>query len=248
MIAARCGLLLLAMLASGCVSIVSVEKSTTAKKAGVTFNLPEVFIQVARNADGKYEIRKHFIPDPAQEYVVSTTSIFGNYTIDIQRGSNNLLESVSFETDTTAVAKQAIESATAVRVARIEAAAARAKADADAAKAASDKALAALEDAEKAAREADLALKVAEGRLALVTDRQSTSGSKAAVLQAEIAVDEAKVRQQTATSDLDKLRLRYKAPTPIDRAEIPADALRFYRVRMTRDTVELQEMSAPPKR
>jgi len=238
-------LALLALQACACVSTVSVEKATPAS-TGVRFNLPEVFIQVIPKADGTYELRKHFIPDPEQEYVVNTTSVFGNYTIDIKRGANNLLESVSFDSDTTALAKQAIGTAATLRAAEIEASAARAKADAADAKAAEDKALAALEGAEKAEREAAVALKVAEGKRELLAKR-NTTGPDDALFQAQVAVAEARVRHDAAKENLAELRLRHKAPPPIDRAAIPPGVLQFYRVRMTGDSVQLHEMSTAPK-
>lgn len=230
---------LLALASTGCVSIVSVEKATPAS-TGVRFNLPEVFIQVTPKADGTMEVKKLFLADPRQEYVVNTTSLFGNYTIDVERGDNNLLSQVTFDADTSAVAKQLVTSAAAVRTARMEAAAARAKAEADEARAAEARMAAVT----RARDDAKVAQDVAEARASLLRSRPGgrTPAHEEQALAADLAAAEAKVRFEAARQAADEAAARQGAARKPRGGAFPqAPEPVFYRVEMKPGTVILRE-------
>jgi len=182
----------------GCISIVSVEKATPAS-TGVRFFLPEVFLKVVYKADGSVVVEKHYMPDPTNEYVINARSLFGNYTLDVNRSDQGFLQLVTLETDSTAVAKQIATSYGNVRAAEIEAQSAKAKADASAAKDASDKAKAALDAADQARRDAATAVDVAQRKLDLLQQRRPVPADiDDQVFAARLALSEAQAKRDAA--------------------------------------------------
>lgn len=187
----------------GCISIVSVEKATP-KSEGVRYFLPEVFIKVSLKPDGTLAVEPVYLPDPSNEYVVSAKSLFGNYTLDLNRTEEGFLGMVTMESDTSAVAKQLATSYGNVRAAQIDAQAAKAKADAAAAKDASDKAKAALDTADKARKDAGTAVDVAQRKLQLLQQRSREAAPPTdiedQVLAARLALAEAEAKRDAAES------------------------------------------------
>lgn len=245
-----------AALMSGCVSTVTVKAAKDAKASGIHYYLPQVFLRLTPSADGSISVEKLFLPDPAQEYVITADSYLGNYTIDVNRSESGLLETVSFNSDGTAVAKQFLASQAAVRAAEIDTRAAKEKVAATEAKAATDKEKAALEAADKARKEALVALNVATNKFQLLDTLSKEAGAssdvKAQVLPARLAVVETQTKYEAAVVAHNTLTesiaaangidakagnsaagKRLKAPTPV-----------FYKVVMSEKSVELKEAIA----
>lgn len=245
-----------AVLVSSCVSTVTVKPVADATSSGIHYYLPQVFIRLTPSADGNITVEKLFLPDPQQEYVITASSYLGNYTIDVNRSESGMLETVSFNSDGTAVAKQFLASQAAVRAAEIDTLAAKDKAAATEAKAAADKVKAALDAADKVRKDALVALNVATNKFQLLDTLSKEAGApndiKAQVLTARLSVVEAQTKYEAALIAYNTLTdsvaaangvnakagnsasgKRPQAPTPV-----------FYKVEMQTDTVVLREAIA----
>lgn len=250
------GVLASAVLASGCVSTVTVRPVAEATASGIHYYLPQVFIRLTPGADGNITVDKLFLPDPQQEYVITASSYFGNYTIDVNRSESGMLETVSFNSDGTAVAKQYLASQAAVRATEIDTQVAKDKAAATEAKAAADKAKAALEVADKARKDALLALNVATNKFQLLDALSKEAGApndiKAQVLTSRLAVVEAQTKYDAALLAYNTLAETLAAANGVDakaansaagkRPQAPTPV--FYKVEMQKDTVVLKEAIA----
>lgn len=245
-----------AVLVSGCVSTVMVKPVANATSSGIHYHLPQVFIRLTPGADGNITVEKLFLPDPQQEYVITASSYLGNYTIDVNRSESGMLETVSFNSDGTAVAKQFLASQAAVRAAEIDTRAAKDKAAATESKAASDKTKTALEAADKARKDALVALNVATNKFQLLDtlskEASAPNDIKAQVLTARLAVVETQTKYEAALLAYNTLADSVAAATGIDakagnsaagkRPQAPTPV--FYKVEMQKDTVVLREAIA----
>lgn len=245
-----------AVLMSGCVSTVTVKPVADATASGIHYHLPQVFIRLTPSADGNITVEKLFMPDPQQEYVITANSFLGNYTIDVNRSESGMLETVSFNSDGTAAAKQFLASQAAVRAAEVDTQAAKGKAAAADAKAASDKEKTVLEAADKARKDALVALNVATNKFQLLDALSKESGApndiKAQVLTARLAVIETQTKFEAALLTYNTLADSFAAANGVDakagnsaagkRPQAPTPV--FYKVDMQKDTVVLREAIA----
>lgn len=245
-----------AVLISGCVSTVKVKPVSDATASGIHYHLPQVFIRLTPSADGSITVERLFLPDPLQEYVITASSYLGNYTIDVNRSESGLLETVSFNSDGTAVAKQFLASQAAVRAAEIDTRVAKEKAAATEAKAAADKTKTALELADKARKEALVALQVATNKFQLLDAMSKDPGApneiKVQVLPSRLAVVEAQTKYDAALLAYNTLDDSVAAANGVDakagngaagnRPQAPTPV--FYKVEMQKDTVVLREAIA----
>jgi len=245
-----------AVLVSGCVSTVTVKPVADATASGIRYHLPQVFIRLTPSADGNIVVEKLFLPDPQQEYVITASSYLGNYTIDVNRSESGMLETVSFNSDGTAIAKQFLTSQAAVRAAEIDTQVAKNKAAATDAKAAADKVKTALEATDKARKDALVSLNVATNKLQLLDTLSKEAGApndiKAQVLTARLAVVETQTKYDAALLAYNTLADNVAAANGVDakagnsavgkRPQAPTPV--FYKVEMQKDTVVLREAIA----
>lgn len=191
------------MLLQGCVSYVSVKKAT-ATADGIRYFLPETFIQVTPATDGSVTVETVLLPDPANEYAVEAHSFLGKYTIDVNRSAKGFLETVNFNSDSTGIGKQLLQTAGSLRAAEIEAKAGKAKTDAADAKAAAEKTATALSAADTALKEAEVNLQIAEARRQVLIERSTEPNPPqdiaAQILSARLAVSDATLKRDAAAA------------------------------------------------
>lgn len=243
-----------ALLLSGCVSTVNVQKASTAKGAGIHYFLPQVFIKVTPTTDGNLTVEKLFLADPAQEYVISANSFLGSYTIDVNRTEVGLLESVSFNSDSSAIPKALAASLGNVRSADIDDKVAREKAAATEAKAAADKARTALEAADKARKDAQTTLTIAQAKFQLLDSLAQLPGAsndvKNQALAAQLAIIDAQAKYNAAEQAYNTLAanvadaVNLKGANGVATARPVAPTPAFYKVEMSTDSVVLREAFA----
>jgi hypothetical protein len=241
------GISCLALLASGalhgCISLVKVEKAKE-ETQGFRYVLPEMFLKVTPRFDGGLDVEPVYMPDPANEYAVRAESIMGNYTIDLGRSEEGFLTTVTFKADGTGVAKQLIDSAGNVYAAKLAADAEKQQKQEDKAQTAADKEAEAMGAAKQALSEAETNLKVAQSKLATL-EALKNSGQQDLddqILDAKLAVDEARVRRDAAAAALEsKTADRAAANATKARGQKPLIAPEpvFFRIVMDIDTVKL---------
>ena len=195
-------------LVAGCVSTVSVEKvgPANAHAPGIRYYLPQVFLVLTPAKDGSMTVETRYLPDPAHEYAITTTSFLGNYAIDVSRTEEGFLETVTFTSNSAELAKQLIASKAMVRTAEIEANAEKAKAAAESAKAAADKEATAAAAGRKAIADAEADLRVATARLDALRTFAGKAGAppdlSGQVMAAEVARAEHAARLELAREQM----------------------------------------------
>ncbi len=236
----------------GCVSVIRSQKATP-DSAGIRYFLPQPFILVTPNLDGSLAVEKVFLPDPDNEYVISASSVLGNYTLAVERNEKGFLDTVSFDGDGSGIGKQLVQTAASARVAGADAAAARAKEDAASDKAAAERVRAALAAADKAQREAQLDFDIAERRLALLLELRGTPGAPATlaaqIFAARLALAEMLVRRDAAALARTGAAAGLAAPSgPAGQGPRRAPEPVFFRVDMSADSVALRQAFAQADR
>lgn len=235
-----------AVLVSGCVSVVKVTRADSDTAAGIHYYLPQVFLQITPNKDGSFKVDTVYLPDPANRYTIQAESFLGNYTMDVNRSEEGFLETVSFNSDNTGVAKQLIASQAAVKAAEIEAATTRAQKAAADAKAATEKDASKVSAAEEAQKAAQIALDVAIEKLKLlqkmVGDPKAPDDLNKQILAAQLAVAEAKVKHDATIVATGKAVANFAAANgEAKSAALKAMSPAFLKVVMTKDSVDLQQ-------
>jgi hypothetical protein len=230
-------------LVSGCVSIVNSKKATETSP-GVRYYLPQVFLKVTPGIDGSVKVEPEYLPDPRHEYVIDTTSFLGNYTIDITRSEKGFLEGVTFNSDSTAIAKQLLTSEANVRAAEIDAKAAKANTEATDVKAAADKQTAAVAAADKTQKDAEVAAQVADAKLNLLLSMEGQAGAPTTlrdqILAARLAAAEAAVRRDAARAAYSTLAANTAAANaPGGSSTLKARDPTFLKVVMSKSSVSL---------
>jgi hypothetical protein len=232
-------------LLSACVSIVQV-KPATEDSDGIHYYLPQVFIQITPSTDGSFKVEPVYLPDPANRYSVKASSYLGNYTIDINRSPQGFLETVSFNSDNTGIAKQLISTQAALRATEIETQTAKAQKDATEAKAAADKQAAKVTAAEEAQKTAAVALDVAKAKLALLTSLVGTPGApedlNKQILAARIVVAEVTVKHDASIVVKNAAAANFAAANGTPAGPQPMGMTpAFLKVEMTKDSVSLKQ-------
>tara|TARA_E500000318_G_scaffold111826_1_gene131994 strand:+ start:9284 stop:10396 length:1113 start_codon:yes stop_codon:yes gene_type:complete len=233
-----------AILVTGCVSFIDVEKAQKDSK-GVRYVLPKPFLKVTPRNDGGVDVAFVYLPDPNKEYAVSAKSLLGNYTIQIDKSEEGFLELVTFDADSTGVAKQLIDSGANLRAAEIDARAAKQLEEEKSAKAEREAADAVAEAAQKAVDDANLKLEIASSKLALLVDLKPSGDVPAniddQIFAAKIAVDEARVRLDAALSSQETVEASLNAANAANTGNVlTAPEPVFFEVKMpTADSVQL---------
>ncbi|GGC93436.1 hypothetical protein [Undibacterium terreum] len=238
------------LLLSGCVSIVKSEKvgenskeSKEAKEAkgaqgaqaakgakgakGLHYFLPQPVIQMTPKIDGSMEVEVVYWPDTNNEYVVTAESYLGKYTLDLNIDKSGFLGSVSLEADSSGIAKQALDSATELRVAKMNATKERAKTEAADAKAKEEKQASAIAAADAAVKKAQLDLAIAQSKLDLLMDTKGAptppTDINAQILVAQIDLASKQVSLNHAISDKSQIASSNGVASKGDNANAPGD-------------------------
>jgi hypothetical protein len=235
---------------AGCISSITVTKATP-ETPGIHYCLPQPFVQVTPNKDGTVVVEVIYLPDPDNEYAVQASSVLGSYTIDFNRNEKGFLETVSFNADTTGIAKQLIQSGAAVRSAEIDAKAAKAKDDAADAKDARDKVTAAVAAADKAQKDAQTAVDIAQKKLNLLveisTQPKPPEDIDKQIIAAKLTLAEAEVKRDAATVAYNAAKENPAAANAAPTTPMAPEPV-FLKVVMTKDTVRLVQEFAQEDR
>ncbi|WP_429530862.1 hypothetical protein [Pseudomonas frederiksbergensis] len=191
------------------------------------------------------KVETEYLPDPRHEYTIDTKSFLSNYTSEINRSEKGFLEVVTFNSDSTAIAKQLVTSQTNLRTAEVDARAAETKTKAAEEKTATDKQKTELTAAENAQKAAQLAVQIAQAKLELLQSLEGQPNAptnlKEQILAARIGLSEAMVR-------LDVAQMAYTAvSTDLKAANAPPEHGKtliapepvFLKIDMTKDSVKL---------
>jgi hypothetical protein len=236
---------------SGCITWLDVSKAN-GDSDGIHYFLPQTFIVMTPNTDGTVTVETKYIPDPDREYVIATRSFMGNYTMDVNRTDEGFLDTVTFSSDTTGVAKQLIQSGSTVRAAEIDAKAAKAKADADAAKAAADKTAGAIATADKTKSDAQLEVNVTQAKLdklQQLAGAKPSSDMQAQIVVAQVALAEAQARLTAATTAYNTTAANAAAANgAVAKNKLFAPEPVFFRVDMQPRSVALRQTFAQADR
>jgi hypothetical protein len=232
----------------GCVSAVNVVKAS-GNTPGLRYVLPEVFIRVTPRNDGGVDVEPVYLPDPDNEYAVQATSVLGNYTLEMNQTEEGFLTTVSFNADSSGVAKQLIDSAGNVYAAKVAADAEKEQKQLERTQAASEAAAKATEDAKKALSEAETALKVAQARLTSLEELEKAgrTGLEDQILQAQLTVAEARVRRDDALAALESKAANAHIKTLNQGNHLVAAKPVFFRVAMTAGSVQLVRAFPKPE-
>src|SRR3954469_11229942 len=106
-VAAGVCLLSIQLALSGCMATVT-SKGATTSDGGIRYYLPQPFVKVVPSTDGTIAVDLIYLPDPDNAYTVTSSSALGKYTLDIKRTEEGFLDTVTFNSDNTGVAKQVI--------------------------------------------------------------------------------------------------------------------------------------------
>lgn len=239
-------LLIAAACMTGCVSVVDVKKVAPTDNApkGITYHLPQVFLMLTPAKDGSMTVEPLYLPDPAHRYSVTAYSVLGNYTIDVKRTQEGFLETVSFNSDTTGVAKQLLSSGATVRGTEIETDAANAKAKSQEDKAAAEKAAANIAAAEKARADAAVAVQVAQSKADYLSSLAGSPSEpeklREQIVAAELALREAQVKYSAALTVQNDTIDRYKSANAPADTTLKAPEPMFLKVKMSPNSVRIE--------
>lgn len=112
-------LVLLALLAlPGCTTMTTrkVTQENDRQVKGVRYALPSPHLLVtpSPDGDGTFTVEPVFLPDESQTYAIDAMSIASTHTVDIKIDANGLLDSVTFNQDSTAVVADSVKAASGV--------------------------------------------------------------------------------------------------------------------------------------
>ncbi len=233
-----------AIFITGCVSIIDVEKAETDTE-GIRYVLPKPFLKVTPRNDGGVDVVFVYLPDPDKEYAVSAKSLFGNYTIQIDKSEEGFLELVTFDADSTGIAKQLIDSGANLRAEEIGVKATKQLEEQKAAKARQDAADEAAKIAQKTVDDATLKLDIASSKLMLLEDLKRSGDAPPniddQIFSAKIAANEAKVRLDAALNSQEKIEASLRAANAANSGNVlKAPEPVFFEVKMPNaDSVQL---------
>lgn len=219
----------LAVFCSGCVTWVTSEPFTGSQE-GTRYSLPAVFLRVTPQADGTMKVEKLLLPDRKEQYVVRASSLISSYTFNVGV-TEGLLDSVTFEPDSTGVASKVAESAGNLLKTSIEAKSAADAKQADAA-----------QKAKQAAVDAKTDLEIADAKLKRLKGISAPADK----------IAEAEAAQAAAQAKFDRLRdaavqfgfSEFNAPGEGTQAPASAWGPVLYRVMMTDKGVTLKAVEA----
>ena len=200
-----CSLTLCAALAS-CLSVVSTRKVTGDSHAkGFRYKLPQPYILATPQADGSIKYEELTLPDDDQEYAIHSFAIGANYKLDAS-APKGMLASVSTTMETSALAKQLVDSNAGIASTYIDEAGKR--------RVASDAKEAAAETSVEAK---ELALKLAQeelNRLPATATPETRAAAELKVAKAQIELDFAR-RQYRAVVGANKTAGGDLVPGPV---------------------------------
>lgn len=231
---------------SGCITNLDVSKANKTTN-GIKYFLPQVFIQVTPNKDGTVTVEKIYLPDPNNEYAIQASSFLGSYTIDVNRTKEGFLETVSFNSDSTGVAKQLMQTEANLKATEIDAQAAKSKAADTESKASDDKKAASIAAAEKIQKDTQLAVDVSQRKLDLLVEIKGQpnppSNINEQIISAKLAVAEAVVRRDTALVAYNSTVSNFAAANAAGGNDYPkAPEPAFFQIVMSEDYVKLEQV------
>ena len=178
-------------LIAGCYSrlnVTTVTETNSSSVRGQRYSLPVPYLVVTPKPDGTIEHKIEYMPDPEKTYAVSGWSFLATHKLTVDVSERSLLESFTWNKETSGVGKDLLEASAEVKAKRIEAEAA---AEVKAAEAAA------------AAQAADAAVVTAQQELALA--EQIYNKMLVAKYPQEI-IAEAHIRLITAQQNLELLQ------------------------------------------
>ncbi|MDP9412552.1 MAG: hypothetical protein M3Q08_00280 [Pseudomonadota bacterium] len=162
----------------GCATFVDSEKFDGINQ-GIEYSLPIPFIRVTPQPNGTMAVSIEYLPDPANTYVIRSSSRLSSYTLDVQR-ENGMLKQVSLNAKSDAVAAAVVESAGNVI-----------KAQSDAEFKEQEAAAALVKEQAKALSDAQLEYDVAKAKYDLLVAKDAGDDKE---LEAELAMAAAKAK------------------------------------------------------
>ena len=195
----------IALLSSGCVSWITVEKAGP-KVLGFRYSLPQTFLFVKPGADGGITVEDVYLPDPNNEYAVRAVSFLSVDQFDMTI-ENGLLKKAIYNSNTAAIASQLAASAGAIGQTHLQTSAAAQKAEAA-------KAAAALQ----AKVAAEQQLEAAKEELAAL-EKEGLPATDPRLINARLAI----ARAETALRQKAAVLSGFNAPDdPQERPELPS--------------------------
>lgn len=239
-------LILVASCITGCISVVDVKKLNSKEPPkGLTYYLPQLFLMLTPSKDGTMKVEPLYLPDPAHRYSVTTYSVLGNYTIDVKRSHEGFLETVSFNSDNTGIAKQLMSSGATFRATELEAGVTDAKAKALEEKGAAEKVAASIAAAEKAKAEAAITVQIAQSKVDYLNSLAGTPAAPGTlrnqIVAAELALREALVKYGAASTVRNEIVDRYKSANAPKDGSLMAPEPVLLKVTMTESNVTLMK-------
>jgi hypothetical protein len=185
----------------GCSTTLNVEKVGANKPEGFHYSLPVSLLQVCPGAQGTISVKEVFLPDPANQYAISASSVISKFNLDVTV-EDGLLTKFSWKPDSSGVAEKLVETGGNLAKTQIETQAKAEELKATKIAEAEKERKAALEAADKAIRAAELELSTAKAGLAVL---QGRTGVDDELLAAEIAVAQAEAKLAAVKEDKNRL-------------------------------------------
>jgi hypothetical protein len=211
----------------GCSTVVTSERFTGTQE-GIRYALPIPILEVLPQPDGSITVNVKYLPDPNNEYVLRTKSFVSAYTLDVKAGEDRLLQTVTLDQDSTAVADAAIKALSEVAKTKIETA-----------KGERDKEIAASKGTVDKVATAQASLDKAEAKLAALKElakKFPSDVSSRDIITAEIAVAEYRADLKSAQAAANRLGLSsFDAPAAEVAGFPQAWGPVYYRLEQKRD-------------
>lgn len=211
---------------TSCTSVVNVEKFNGTQK-GVRYSLPATYLLVSPKSDGTASYDWVYLPDPENEYAVTTWSFMSKYTTEITL-ENNFLKKVTEKSDSTGVGAKMFDAAQSVYSARTSAANETAKKEADKNTA-----------SQKAISDAKLELNLAQAELDVLKKNAALGANNTQILTAMVKVAQAQQKLDAATSASKSSLGAMNAPGGDDLKNGQAWGPVLFKVVQTKDDVKL---------
>jgi hypothetical protein len=241
-------LLGMVLLLGGCTTMVDGEKAKPGS-GGFRYALPIPILKVVPQPDGTLDTQVMYMPDPEQEYVYGVRSFGASYNLNIEREEDGrLLKKITFGTDASQVASDAINAAGEIAEAQIKADKQRAQEK----ETADEQRRKDAETARATIRTKELAVAKAKATLDFLlstAENPPTKQQAAAIRQAELQLKLDQVERDAAIRtaradfgnffDLAGTDGGSRATSKTSRAYGPV----FYRIAMTADSVSLEPVA-----
>jgi hypothetical protein len=98
-----------ALALASCSTSVSSTKMTSASQNGLRYSLPQPFLMVTPASDGSITVEVVYLPDPNNQYSVTTSSFLSSYDLTVAT-TNGMLKSVGYKQNNAELAAQITQS------------------------------------------------------------------------------------------------------------------------------------------